>query len=105
MLYTWSDHMPSHAMEKLFGYSTRKPESKIYKHHRDIAASLQVKLEEVVFTSHISDDELLILYNMCHLFVFPSWLQHMVYPFFGKGERRIVASNLNCWEVEPELAT
>jgi hypothetical protein len=35
------------------------------------------------------------------LFVFPSWLQHMVYPFFGKGERRTVASNLNCWEVEP----
>ena len=39
------------------------------------------------------------------LLVFPSWLQHMVYPFFGKGERRTVASNLNCWEVEPELAT
>ena len=35
------------------------------------------------------------------LFVFPAWLQHMVYPFFGKGERRTVASNLNCWEVEP----
>jgi hypothetical protein len=29
----------------------------------------------------------------------------MVYPFFGKGERRTVATNLNCWEVEPELAT
>jgi len=39
------------------------------------------------------------------LFVFPAWLQHMVYPFFGKGERRTVASNLNCWEVEPELVT
>ena len=38
------------------------------------------------------------------LLVFPSWLQHMVYPFFGKGERRTVASNLNCWEVERELA-
>jgi len=35
------------------------------------------------------------------LFLFPSWLQHLVYPFFGKGERRTVASNLNCWEVEP----
>jgi hypothetical protein len=34
------------------------------------------------------------------LLVFPSWLQHMVYPFKGKGERRTVASNLNCWEVE-----
>ena len=29
--------------------------------------------------------------------LFPSWLQHMVYPFFGEGERRTVAANLNCW--------
>ena len=29
--------------------------------------------------------------------MFPSWLQHMVYPFFGEGERRTVAANLNCW--------
>jgi len=36
------------------------------------------------------------------LLVFPSWLQHMVYPFKGKGERRTVASNLNCWDVSQE---
>ena len=35
------------------------------------------------------------------LLVFPSWLQHMVYPFKGKGERRTIASNLNCWDVMP----
>tara|TARA_R100001082_G_scaffold63945_1_gene35973 strand:- start:2349 stop:3050 length:702 start_codon:yes stop_codon:yes gene_type:complete len=35
------------------------------------------------------------------LLVFPSWLQHMVYPFKGEGERRTVASNLNCWDVQP----
>tara|TARA_R100000084_G_scaffold34047_1_gene13466 strand:+ start:1533 stop:2222 length:690 start_codon:yes stop_codon:yes gene_type:complete len=34
------------------------------------------------------------------LLVFPSWLQHMVYPFKGEGERRTVASNLNCWDVQ-----
>jgi len=34
------------------------------------------------------------------LYIFPSWLSHMVYPFRGEGERRTVASNLNCWEVE-----
>ena len=28
----------------------------------------------------------------------PSWMQHMVYPFFGEGERRTVAANLNCWK-------
>jgi len=38
------------------------------------------------------------------LLVFPSWLQHMVYPFKGAGERRTVASNLNCWDItEKEL--
>jgi hypothetical protein len=36
------------------------------------------------------------------LLVFPSWLQHMVYPFKGEGERRTIASNLNCWDVVPE---
>jgi len=34
--------------------------------------------------------------------VFPSWMQHMVYPFFGKGERRTVAANLNVWDKEEE---
>ena len=34
------------------------------------------------------------------LYLFPSWLQHMVYPFQGKGERRTVAANLNCWDVQ-----
>ena len=32
--------------------------------------------------------------------MFPSWMQHMVYPFFGDGERRTVAANLNCWKQE-----
>ena len=36
------------------------------------------------------------------LLVFPSWLQHMVYPFKGEGERRTIASNLNCWDVSQE---
>jgi hypothetical protein len=29
-------------------------------------------------------------------------MQHGVYPFFGEGERRTVAANLNCWDVDPE---
>ena len=32
-------------------------------------------------------------------YMFPSGLQHMVYPFFGEGERRTVAANLNCWDI------
>ena len=34
--------------------------------------------------------------------MFPSWLQHMVYPFEGDGERRTVAANLNVWKVEED---
>jgi hypothetical protein len=34
------------------------------------------------------------------MYFFPSWLQHMVYPFKGEGERRTVAANLNAFPVE-----
>ena len=34
------------------------------------------------------------------VYFFPSWMQHMVYPFRGDGERRTVAANLNCFPVE-----
>ena len=36
------------------------------------------------------------------LLLFPSWMQHCVYPFFGEGERRTVAGNLNCFNLTPE---
>ena len=35
-------------------------------------------------------------------FMFPSWLQHSVYPFEGEGERRTVAANLNVWQVDDD---
>jgi carbamoyltransferase len=47
--YAWTQRMPSKKMASLFGYPIRKPESKIYQYHKDIAAALQKKLEEVVF--------------------------------------------------------
>ena len=36
------------------------------------------------------------------LLLFPSWMQHTVYPFFGEGERRTVAGNMNCFNVTEE---
>ena len=36
------------------------------------------------------------------LLLFPSWMQHTVYPFFGEGERRTVAGNLNCFDLTQE---
>ena len=37
-----------------------------------------------------------------NIYVFPSWLQHMVYPFKGEGERRTVAANFNAFPKEKE---
>ena len=34
------------------------------------------------------------------LLMFPSWCQHCVYPFEGKGERRTVAGNLNMFPTD-----
>lgn len=36
------------------------------------------------------------------LLMFPSWMQHCVYPFFGDGERRTVAGNLNAFNLTSE---
>ena len=33
------------------------------------------------------------------LLMFPSWMQHCVYPFLGEGERRTIAGNLNCFDL------
>ena len=34
------------------------------------------------------------------MYFFPTWMQHSVYPFFGEGERRTVAANINMWPEE-----
>lgn len=47
--YEWADHMPSKEMEKLFGHPVRGKNDPVKRHHENIAAALQEKLEEVVF--------------------------------------------------------
>jgi glycosyltransferase involved in cell wall biosynthesis len=37
------------------------------------ARSAGLKLDELVFAGYVSDEELLQLYNLCELYVFPSW--------------------------------
>ena len=56
----------------------------------------------VVGDSHVDDSEQLKFSGyapvkpevgvMC---IFPSWVQHVVWPFFGDGERRSIATNVN----------
>ena len=29
------------------------------------------------------------------MLIFPKWLNHQVYPFFGEGERRTLSANFN----------
>lgn len=50
----------------------------IYSELKKYAANCGLKDTDVVFAGHISDDALLKLYNLCHLFVFPS-----LYEGFG----------------------
>ena len=37
------------------------------------------------------------------MLVFPNWLKHAVFPFYGEGERRSMAMNWNVYETEEEL--
>ena len=43
-----------------------------YQHLRNIAEREGMHPSEVIFPGKVSDDELLYLYNLCSLFVFPS---------------------------------
>ena len=47
--FDWSKEMPSKKMSKLLGHPARKKDEIVKKYHEDIAAALQLKLEEVVF--------------------------------------------------------
>lgn len=40
---------------------------------REDARELNLSVNDLVFTGHVSDEDLVGLYNVCELFVFPSW--------------------------------
>ncbi len=40
---------------------------------KQVARSARLKDDALLFTGYVSDDELLRLYNLCRLYVFPSW--------------------------------
>ena len=37
------------------------------------------------------------------LIIFPNWLKHQVFPFFGEGERRSLAVNWNIFDTKKEI--
>lgn len=50
----------------------KMPEGSVAEFGR-LAKNAGLKPGELCFTSYVSDDELVLLYNLCKLFVFPSW--------------------------------
>ena len=76
----------------------RKPGQKLF----NASGALDGHLSFVANAGSLRDPDVLRLPQLLtvkpevgKLYVFPSWLAHMVYPFEGDGERRTVASNLN----------
>ena len=47
---------------------------------RKTARSAGLKRDEVVLTGYVSDDDLVNLYNLCKLFIFPSWYEGFGLP-------------------------
>ena len=70
--------------------------------HSDGCIAFQYGLNSVIDNDRLRPAQSFVMTpEVGKLLIFPSWLQHMVYPFKGEGERRTIASNLNCWDVQP----
>lgn len=47
---------------------------------KNIAQSMGLREDELVFTNYISDEELVQFYNLCQIYVFPSWHEGLGLP-------------------------
>ena len=62
-----------------------------------LSADLGLNAEEVCLTGFVSDDDLLLLYNACKLFVFPSWHEGFGLPILEAMQcgKPVLAANLS----------
>lgn len=60
-------------------FAGKLPEGEIH-HLQTEAKSVGLFFDELLFTGYITDDELLYLYNLSKLFVFPSWHEEFALP-------------------------
>lgn len=60
-------------------FAGKMPMDKIA-HFRELAKNSGMKSDELVFAGFVSDQELVQLYNLCKLFVFPSWHEDFGVP-------------------------
>ncbi|MBA1090608.1 glycosyltransferase, partial [Escherichia coli] len=47
---------------------------------QQLAKKLGIRKERLVLTGYVPEDHLLVLYNICSLFVFPSWYEGFGLP-------------------------
>ena len=68
--------------------------------HSDGCINFQYGQGSLLDTERLRPPQMVIMKpEVGKFFMFPSWLQHSVYPFKGDGERRTVAANLNVWRI------
>lgn len=74
----------------------------IYQELRAIAKRSGLGDDELVFAGHVSDEDLLPLYNLCHLFVFPSLAEGFGLPILEAMSCGTPAIGSNCTSI-PEV--
>jgi glycosyltransferase involved in cell wall biosynthesis len=74
----------------------------IYEDLRVVARRSGLSDDELVFAGHVSDEDLLPLYNLCHLFVFPSLAEGFGLPILEAMSCGTPAIGSNCTSI-PEV--
>lgn len=65
--------LPEHLRDRYqLVFSGDMPESRIAQ-FKNVARAHGLKASELIFTGYVTDEELVQLYNLCQLFIFPSW--------------------------------
>lgn len=72
LIEAWSALPVSLRQSHQLVFAGRMPEGNIAEFQR-IASKYGLKKDELLFSGYVSDEELVQLYNLCKLFVFPSW--------------------------------
>ena len=72
LLHAWYALPPHFRQRYQLLFAGRMPDSSVSEYRR-IAAAHKPRSDELCFTGIITDDDLVQLYNLCELFVFPSW--------------------------------
>lgn len=72
LIQAWASLPPDLRKTHHLLFAGKMPDGEIAR-FREIAKSSGIKTSELIFTDYVSDEELVQLYNLCALYVFPSW--------------------------------